>query len=212
MTKVVILDFDGTLADTVPLITSIYNELARKKGWRIIHKKDMPSLRSGGIWDARSWAGIRMWQLPRLIMDGRKLFKLEADTVKLFEGMPDLITELKKHGFAVYILSRNKEEVVRPVLERHGVSQSVTVLKSTSFFGGKHVAIKELVEQKGYDQKNVWMVGDETRDIEAAHKAKVQSIAVTWGLQDEAMLKLYNPTKLAHKPQDVRNYLIKGAK
>lgn len=212
MAKVVIFDFDGTLADTAPLIVNIYNKLAKKKGWKIVRKKDLPTLRQGGIWDAQRWAGVRLWQLPYLIMDGRTLFKLKAGTVKLFDGIPELIADLNENGYSVYILSRNKPEVVNLVLQKYGVSKNVVVLKSTSFFGGKHKAIRALIAQEGYDRHQMWMVGDETRDIEAARKAKVRSIAVTWGLQDEAMLKLYNPTKLAHTPQDIRSSLLKGEK
>lgn len=211
-TRVAIFDFDGTIADSAPLIVNVYNKMAEKRGWRVIGKDDMPSLRSGGFRDAITWAGIKLWQLPRLIMDGRKLFKLETETVKLFKGMPELIAALKKDGYKIYILSRNKREVVIPVLEKYNVSRNVSVLKSTSFFGGKHKTIRALVSKEKYDRKNVWMIGDETRDIEAAHKAKVKSIGVTWGLQDAAVLKLYNPTELANKPAEVRRYLIKGAK
>lgn len=211
-TKVAIFDFDGTIADSAPLIVNVYNKMAEKRGWRVIGKEDMPALRGGGFREAITWSGIKLWQMPRLIMDGRKLFKLETETVKLFKGMPELIATLKKNDYKIYVLSRNKREVVIPVLEKYNVSKNVSVLKSTSFFGGKHKTIRALVSKEKYDRSNVWMIGDETRDIEAAHKARVKSIAVTWGLQDEAMLKLYKPTELAHKPADVRKYLIKGAK
>jgi phosphoglycolate phosphatase-like HAD superfamily hydrolase len=212
--KVAIFDFDGTLVDTAPLIVSIYNKLAQKSGWRVVHKKDLNQLRLGGLRDAQRWAGIHWWQYPKLIMDGRKLFKLEVDSVKLFSGVADLVRNLKEEdGYEIYVLSRNKKSVVDAVLDKYGVNSHATTLKSTSFFGGKHRTINKLVESKKYRKSSVWMIGDETRDIEAAKRAKVNSIAVTWGLQDESVLRDHLPTHVAHSPKDVREYLKKeGAK
>ena len=46
-------------------------------------------------------------------------------------------------------------------------------------------------------------IGDETRDIEAAHDAKIKIIAVTWGLNSRQILTKYKPEWLVNAPDDV---------
>lgn len=205
--KVVVFDFDGTIADTAPIIIKVYNELARAHGWKTMKSSDFQRIRKGTLGDARRWAGIHVWQLPFIIRSGRRLYKLENDRVKLFTGMGELLDKLLKDGYKVYILSRNKRDLIRRVLDRNSVSSKVNVLDNVSFYGGKDRALKKLTRSFGYEPSTVWMVGDETRDIQAANKAGLQSIAVTWGLQDRKLLEKTNPTQIANKPDDVERFL-----
>lgn len=208
--KVIIFDFDGTLADTAPIIRSIYTELAAKNKWRPLTDKDYEVLRRGSLNQARKWAGVRWWQFPMVVRTARRLMKLEAEKVILFPGMLELITELKEKNFKLYILSLNLSDTIRHVLERNNLLDNIEILQRRKRSLGKKAAVIErLVRSQGYNKKSVWMIGDEVRDIQAAGRVGINSVAVAWGLQDVSILKQYKPTHVASSVKELRSFLVK---
>lgn len=205
-TNVAIFDFDGTLADVAALIRVLYAEEALKRGWPELTDEAYANLRKGTIKQAMSWIGVRSWQLPGLMRLGRTLFHKRSGEVKLFDGIEELMSKLHKNGWDIYVLSINSTVTIHEVLKRHNVDEYVHVLKRPGLFG-KAASIRALIKRKGYDQSRVWMIGDEVRDIEAAHKASVKSIAVAWGLQDISILEKYRPTATARHAADIERIL-----
>jgi phosphoglycolate phosphatase len=207
--KVIIFDFDGTLADVVEVIKQIYEEESQKRGWPKLSENQYKKLRKGTIKQAMAWAGVRSWQLPGLLRQGRKSFYAKSKNVKLFPGITELIKKLYLDGWEIYVLSANSDKTIHEIMRRNDADQYVHVLKRSPLFG-KASAIRKLMKKHRYQRENVWMVGDEVRDLEAAKKVGVKSIAVSWGLQDESLLKVNQPNAVANKPKDIINILKKG--
>lgn len=197
--KIIIIDFDGTLADTSSLIRKIYHEMALEHGWPAMDETEYQRLRGLGFSQAQKWVGIKSWQIPGLMRDGLRRFRQHSTEIELFDGMPQLIKELSKSGSILYILSTNSPETIIEVLNRYDIGTLVTVLKRSALFS-KHYAIKHLMSKQKYNPADVWMVGDEVRDIEAAHRAGVKGAAVSWGLQNSNVLKAVVPDVLADNP------------
>lgn len=185
--KVIIFDFDGTIADTSSLIRGIYNEMAAENGWPTIDEKEYQRLRGLGFVKAQKWSGIKSWQIPSLMREGLKRFHRHTHEIELFKGMPELISRLADNGKIIYILSTNNPQIIKEVLGRYGISDKVKILKRSALFS-KHYPIRHLVTKHKYKPENVWMVGDEVRDIEAAKRAGVKGVAVNWGLQTKDLL------------------------
>ena len=57
------------------------------------------------------------------------------------------------------------------------------------------------------DKSKAYYIGDETRDIEAAKKNHIKSIAVTWGYNSETALEKYDPSYIAKTPKDLLTIL-----
>jgi phosphoglycolate phosphatase len=208
-TKVVIFDFDGTLADVVEILRTLYVNEAKVRGWPELTEEAYVKLRGGTVAEAVKWVGIKPWQIPGLLRSGRKKFYSHSKEIKLFVGISELLKGLSKDGWYIYILSANSSTTIKEVLARHKLDKLVTVLKRPALFG-KASSINALINSKGYEKHQVWMVGDEVRDIEAANKVGIPSIAVSWGLQDEVALKRHNPTYVAHKPIEIEQILKQG--
>lgn len=206
MKKAVILDFDGTLANTAHVLQKVYNDMAEQKGWPIMSSNDYTRLRKGTMREAIAWSGVSLWQLPWLLHQGRTKFFEEIDDVSLFTGMKEAVTELNQAGWDVFILSKNSQKAVQAVVDTAGLTKKVTVLPRASFFG-KHRNLRRFIRDYRYEPENMWMVGDEVKDIEAATKVNIRSIAVVWGLQDESILKKNKPNYIAHEPTDITDIL-----
>ncbi len=206
---IVIFDFDGTLADSGPIIRRIYSEIASKNKLTVMTDKDYALLRRGSLREARKWSGVRFWQFPLLVGSVRKLMKLESEKVQLFPGVPKMIHKLRSQGIEPYILSRNASETIQHVLERYGLQDDLQILyRRKRSFGSKSSVINELVQRTGLPREAVWMIGDEVRDIQAAKRAGVKSIAVSWGLQDISILERYHPDHLVSTVGQLQKILI----
>lgn len=204
--KVAIFDFDGTIGNIEPLIREIYGEVSTKRGWPTLTDEAYRKLRGGTISDAIKWVGVRPWQLPGLMREARSLVYDRRDMIELFPGIPELLRHLHRSGWNLYILSANSTKTIHAVLKREKLDSLVQVLKRPALLG-KSRSINKLVKSQGYQPENVWMIGDEVRDVEASHKSGIRSISVTWGLQDKSILQTYKPTAIAHTAKDVETIL-----
>lgn len=206
--KIIVFDFDGTLADSVPLIRDIYSEMAIKNKWKTLTDEDYELLRRGTLRDARKWSGIPFWRLPLTLRSAKRLMKLESEKVKLFPGVAELIRDLNAQGFKLYVLSRNLAGTISRVLVRHGLQNELEIIDpSRGSFGSKATALRRLLRRKHYNRQNVWMVGDEVRDVRAAKRAGVNSIAVSWGIQDLSILEKFEPTYTAGSLKELHRLL-----
>lgn len=206
--KVVIFDFDGTLADSVPIILDIYAGLATKNKWKTMTDADYKELRKGSLNKARKWAGIPLWKFPILAHRVKKLMKQEAGKVTLFPETVELINDLHDQNIELYVLSRNLSRTISQVLARYGLEDKLQILERRKrSLGSKTAALRRLMRRKKYDKKYTWMVGDEVRDILAAKRVGINSVAVAWGIQDVSVLEKSQPTQTAASVSELRRIL-----
>jgi phosphoglycolate phosphatase len=206
--RVVVFDFDGTLADTVSIFKVIYTGMAEKHNWKQPTDEDFKNLRKGTIRDARKWAGIPLWRLPFVIRNVKKAMRRDVDQVVLFPDVVELIHDLHKQGLEIYILSRNLPETIQGALERYELADKTQILRRKKrYLGSKTIALVALLRNRHYNRKQTWMIGDEIRDILAAKRAGINSVAVIWGLQDVSILKRYNPDYLVKDVAELRRIL-----
>lgn len=200
---VIIFDFDGTMADSFTLIRQLYNKHAPEYGVRTIESEaHWQEIRRMSFRQLMHEFDVKPYQIPRYLVTAKKLMLNEADKIELFTGIVEIIKQLRGEGNELYVLSSNTEELVGKILAKNGISNQMTVMKSSRLFG-KSQSVKRLIKQLKISTDSVLLIGDETRDIEAANKAGVRSIGVTWGFHPEDVLQVSNPTFIANKPQEI---------
>lgn len=203
--KCVVFDFDGTLADSEKIIISIYDYFAVRNNKPELTVEMKQKLRDGTTRQAIKWAGIKLWQIPKLLNLARNEYRKRASKVKIFSGIKSLTKELSK-DFDIYILSTNNEKTVRKILKNNDFKTDVTILKGSSVFG-KDKTLKRLLKNNNYEQSACWMIGDEMRDIVAGNKSGLNTIGVAWGLQSKVGLNRAKPKHIAEKPEDIIKFV-----
>jgi phosphoglycolate phosphatase len=202
MTKVIIFDFDGTLADTIDILLSITNRLSAEFGFKSATKEELAQLSNLNSWQILQYSGISIFKFPLLIRRLKAELHSEVPHIQLFPGIKEVLLELKKRGFQLGIITSNSRENVLGALERNGLQDTFTFIYSGSTFG-KHKVINKWLRIENINPEKVVYVGDEIRDIDAAKKTGIKVIAVGWGFNSPQALAAQNPNFLIERPQEL---------
>ncbi|MEG4803047.1 HAD-IA family hydrolase [Microcoleus sp. ARI1-B5] len=202
MTKVIIFDFDGTLADTIDILLSITNRLSAEFGFKSATKEELAQLSNLTSWQILRYSGISLFKFPLLIRKLRSELRREIPNIQLFGGIKEVLLELKNLGFQLGIITSNSLENVLEAVEINGLQGTFTFVYSSSTFG-KHKVINRWLIREHINPEEVVYVGDEIRDIDAAKKTGIKIIAVGWGFNSQEALAAHNPDFLIERPQEL---------
>lgn len=190
-------DFDGTIADTFELFVESFAKVAPGVAAQDV---DIEALRGMSVKEALAELGVKKWQLPKLIVAGRKEMAKGIAGVPVFEGIDEVLVTLKKRGATLAVLSSNSTENIQTVLAKHGLGRYFDEVVGGVSLVGKPKAIKRLQKQLNVELTDIIYIGDEVRDIEAARKVGVKCAAVTWGFNTRKVLQKNNPDWLIDSP------------
>lgn len=199
--KTVIFDFDGTLADSFTMCLEIAYELTDNKS--LTDQDKVEELKKGSLADVAKELGVAKHRWPLLIVRGRKIMSGKLDELNAFSGIEKALTDLKKDGFKLYIMSTNSEDNISSFLKRHNLNGYIEEIYGGVGLLGKAGKLKRIIKQNKLRAKDVIYVGDEVRDIEAAKKAGIGVVAVGWGFNDVNRLAEDNPDALVYKRTDL---------
>jgi phosphoglycolate phosphatase-like HAD superfamily hydrolase len=197
----VIFDFDGTIADSLPVVIAIFEELLR--GGRPMPPAEVERLRGMSLLRVGAELKIVPWRVPFLLARGRSRMRRRLDEVPIFDGMEAVIRQLHKDGHQLYVVSSNSARTIRVFLKKHDLdNQFIRVYGRAGVFG-KTKLLRLMLRRNGLDPQDTFYIGDESRDIEAAHRCHVRAIAATWGYNNNSLLKSHAPDFLVDKPADI---------
>ncbi len=201
--KVVIFDFDGTLADTLETLLAITNRLAVEFGYPQTDMEMVKQLQHLSSRDIIRQSKIPIIRIPFLLRRLKTDLHREIHRVSVFPGMADALNDLHRHGHVLGIVTSNSTDNVHAFLKTHQLDHLFDFVYSGATIFGKHRVIRRLLKQKGFDEGQVIYVGDETRDIESAIKVPIQIASVTWGFNSRPVLAQHRPNYLIDEPHEL---------
>jgi phosphoglycolate phosphatase len=203
----VLFDFDGTLADTFPRVERLLPRLARELGFLDPGEEGIRQLRGRNMPRILSHLGIPWWKVPLVLWRARALLEADMETIPLFPGIPDLLSDLDKGGIEWGILTSNGIDVVRRTRYQNAAPEPGW-LEAGLGLAGKAKRICRMARRWGIPTGELVLVADETRDVEASRKAQVPMIAVTWGYNTAKALVEAGATRLAQDVGELRRMLL----
>jgi phosphoglycolate phosphatase len=206
MIRVVAFDFDGTIADSFDVFIETFRSIAPKGVDVTIPPNELRGL---SVPEVLKMLKIKRISVPGLIIRGRKEMAKNITEVSIFKGLTTELKQLQKQGIVVCILSSNSKESIATFLKNNDLDGLIDeVIGDISLFG-KAKAIKKLAKSRDCNNNEVVYIGDEVRDIAAAKKADVISIAVSWGFNTKEALKKHEPSFVADKPAELSKLITK---
>jgi phosphoglycolate phosphatase len=200
--KVIIFDFDGTIADTTTSIAEIFNKIAPKYNLPFFKESDLDYLRDNSMSELIQRYDIGPVKLLKLVAEIQSELKNNIENTPPIPGMIQVLNDLEKQGVAVGIVSSNTTENIRLFLAKNKITNIGFVYSEKTLFG-KGKILTNLIRKQRLSKSEVIYVGDEVRDVDAAFEARVFSAAVTWGFNSEKRLKRARPDFIVNKPRDL---------
>ncbi len=193
--RLVIFDFDGTLADSADWFISMTNGAADRFRFRRITDEEVAMLRGRSSREVVAYMGVPAWKMPMIARYAHKLVAQHASKIPLFPGVGDLLRGLSEQGIKTALVSSNSEANVRAILGPE-LAGLVNLYDCGASVFGKTRKFRAVIRRAKVSKAEVISIGDETRDIEAAAKAGIASGAVTWGYARPEILAEHKPTIL----------------
>jgi phosphoglycolate phosphatase len=205
MTKAIIFDFDGTIADSFEVFARALEKILKRK--QTLSDGEIANLRNSSFQEVIKKLDVKKWQLPVLVIKGRKEMGKHMDSVNVFDGIPEALKELFEQGYKLYIVSSNDGRSIANFLDKNQLGAYITRTQANIGLFGKVKTLNRLRKAEGFSADECIYVGDETRDIEAAAKAHMKCIAVGWGFSNPNKLRSYKPSIVVNNPKDLARSL-----
>ncbi|PJD92955.1 MAG: haloacid dehalogenase [Legionella sp.] len=198
-----IFDFDGTLVDSFDAAIKVLNILALDFNFRqpaAVQIKDLKTIEAKTLLKILD---IPMYKIPFILRQAKRLMHKEMAHLKPFPGIPEVLHSLHASGFCLGIVTSNSEENVKSWLKQHEILSYFEFIHSAPQYFGKERILSKSIKKYQLDKKKVCYIGDETRDIEAAKRSGIASLAVTWGFNCEEIMHQHQPHYIARMPADI---------
>jgi len=208
--KLILFDFDGTLADTFEAGFRIFQELATEWGCRTIDRSDLPALRAMRPLELMRFLNLPLKKIAPMARRWSAELQKQIDDVAPFPGIQEALHQLTTAGFRLGILTSNTQSNVSRFLANHDL-EAFEFIRSSSRFLGKAREIRALLKKHRLHPTEVMLVGDETRDIQAARQAGIPVTAVSWGYAHRSALADLQPDLLVNTPTELLIALLQWA-
>lgn len=203
----VLFDLDGTLLDSAPDFVATVNRMLQARGMAEVTLEQLRPVVSKGSRSMLAVAFPQMGDAERhaLVPEFLGIYEsLIGQHARLFEGVETMLQALEQGGSTWGIVTNKPEYLARLILPQLGWEQRCAVL-----IGGDTLAERKphpLPLQVAARQINMApaacvYVGDDQRDIVAAHAAGMPSIAALWGYRpDDDDPQLWQADMMAATP------------
>lgn len=212
----VVFDLDGTLLDTLGDLRDSVNFALRKNNLPNRTTEEIRSFVGNGIRlliERSVPENTPLETVDKCFWDFKEYYKdHSAILTKAYDGVIDLLKELKSKGVKIAVISNKADFAVKTLMEDYfsglydcAYGERVGVERKPapdSVFG--------VVKEIGANLENSVYIGDSEVDIETSKNAKLPCIAVTWGFRDKGVLERLNPEYIVDSPIEILTIIERG--
>ena len=210
--KVVLFDFDGTLADTAADLSRALNRLRSARGDAELPLEALRPYASSG---ARGLIGAGLGILPEhpefnALREGF-LRHYAADfcvDTRLFPGMDELLAAIEARGLRWGIVTNKSTSLTRLIVKALGLEARTACVvcgDTTPHLKPHPASLLHAARELALAPAECVYLGDDKRDIDAAIAAGMRSVAVEWGYGRD--LEAWQADATIREPQDLLRLL-----
>ena len=213
--QAVLFDLDGTLADTAPDLAYAANSLRLADGVPPLPVEILRPLASQGARGLLKEAvgltpddpGFEHARLRFLSFYENNL----CVHTRLFAGIPQLLDGIEDRGLPWGIVTNKVEFFALPLVNQLGLGQRCRIIVGGDTTPNPKPAPDPLLHAAkaiNVAPEACLYVGDDLRDVQAAHAAGMTSVAVRWGyLGDGPPIEQWNAHHIVRNPKDLHDLL-----
>ncbi len=200
--KLVIFDFDDTLADSFPWFLSLINTAAERYRFKRVDEHEGATMRRYSARQIVQHLEVPWWKLPFIARHACALAKRDRAQIALFPGADQMLQALSQAGITLAVVSTNSEATVRHVLGPENAARITYYACGGSVFG-KRAHFRRTLKRSGVRPDDALCIGDEIRDLEAATAEGMAFGAVAWGYTTIEALQAYAPAEVFLHVEDI---------
>lgn len=212
--KCFLFDLDGTLLDTAPEFLTCLNSLLKKNEMQSVSYDFVRNRVSDGVG--------RLIQDSFHIDDKHSEFEsLRSNLLneydknyllsKTFLGVDEFLNELFKIGIEWMIVTNKPKKFSQEICKKFEWHKYATAIISPEDVKGKRkpdsASIDAALANTSIKKDQSIYVGDNWRDIEAAHNAGIDSALALYGYIDKKDASLLKPTSRINQIKDLKDYI-----
>lgn len=212
--KVVIFDLDGTLLDTLADLGEAVNHALRKRGLPLHGREEYRRMVGHGIRNLVTQALPETEQEDEALIDAcladfKEYYTAHIDVhTRPYEGMPELLRELRDHGVALAVASNKFQTGTETLIHEFFPDiPFACILGNRDGFPLKPdpEIVQEVLRKTGLPPEAAVLVGDSPTDMKTARNGGVRGIAVRWGYRD---MSPADADALVSSPAELRDLLF----
>lgn len=205
----VFFDLDGTLVDTADDLAAPVNHMREARGLKPLPLEEYRPFASAGsrgllhiglgaTTDDPDYAALRTEFLNRYEQE-------IAVHSRLFDGMPELLAWLEANGIRWGVISNKLEYLVRRLVQQLGLGHRVALA-----YGGDTAPrakpwpdpLKMALQETGLTARQCVYIGDDLRDIQAAHAVDMPAVAAAYGYGNPNEIPQWRADHIVTSPQE----------
>lgn len=208
----VIFDLDGTLLDTLEDLKNAVNHALSNCGMPERTLSEIRQFVGNGVRNLMIRAVPQGEDNP-VFEHAFEVFKAYYgehcnDATRAYDGIPELLQELKNGGYAMAIVSNKIDSAVQDLNNRYFSQVDVAVgdrenLRRKPEPDSVFLALEEL----GRTREEAVYVGDSDVDLATAQNAGLPCISVLWGFRDREFLEEHGAKVFVEKPMEIMGIL-----
>ncbi len=198
MKKLVILGFDGTIADTTPGTLYCLNTIATSMGYKPVDHEALLSVVDGQLRVAfNKLYNMSEDEIEYAVKNYSKLYSQKGtEMFTLYKGMEDNLRKLREKGYKIAIATHKHRMYTKDILEAQGLSELFDAVCATDVDVEleKNDLILQACEILGVSVEESIFVGDGVIDAISAEEAGIDFAAALygWGFKTKADAEKYN--------------------
>lgn len=213
MKHAVIFDLDGTLLNTLGDLRAATNHALEVRGLPPHSMEEIRQFIGNGIRLLIRRAmpeGTPEAEIDAALDDFKAYYAAHIhDRTVPYDGIPQLLTALRKRGIKVAVLSNKIDSASQQLIEYFFPGKTDVVF-------GEHVGVprkpdptscRMVMQQLGVQPEQVLYVGDSGTDMQTAKNAGLYAVGVTWGFRSKEVLLENGADVLVHRPEQILQIL-----
>ncbi|MBN3964875.1 HAD-IA family hydrolase [Pseudomonas gregormendelii] len=196
--KLLIFDWDGTLADSIGRIVEAMHVASERSGFELRDDFAVKGIIGLGLPEAIRTLYPHISEGELIAFRGyyaEHYIAAEAVPSPLFEGVLESMEAFRAEGYHLAVATGKARRGLDRVLKAHGWEKYFDITRAADETASKPhpLMLEQILAHCDVRPEQAMMVGDSSFDLQMARNAGMASVAVSYGAQSIEALKLFEP-------------------